>query len=97
MANCVRAIEVAGSILPVRLVQAQSRGYASSVRDVGHDRKRLMNILDVTDRISLDGQLDGRRRYCVGFIAAGAMFQGSSASMSASVVACGSFSKMWRR
>ena len=36
--------------------------------------KRLMNVLGVTDRISLDGQLDGRRRYRVGCIA-GAMFQ----------------------
>jgi len=41
----------------------------------------------------LDGWWIGRRRYRVGF----AMAQGSSASRSASVVACGRFSKMWRR
>jgi len=59
--------------------------------------KRLMNVLDVTDRISLDGRREGQRRYRVGFIAAGTTFQGSSASTSASVVACGRPEKMWRR
>ena len=57
-------------------------------------RKRLMNVLDVTDGISLDGRGEGQRRYRVGFIAAGATFQGSRASTSVSVIACGSFSKM---
>ena len=46
-------------------------------------------------RFPLDGWQIGRRRYRVGFAMAPALTaQGSSASMSASVEACGSFSKM---
>ena len=60
-------------------------------------RKRLMNVLGVADRISLDGQRSGQRRYRVGLIAAVATFQGSSASTLAGVVAWGSFSKSRRR
>ena len=60
-------------------------------------RKRPTNDRRTRRRFSLDGRRLGQRRYRVGFIAAGATFQGSSASTSARVVACGNFSKIKRR
>jgi hypothetical protein len=54
---------------------------------------RPTNDLGVRRRLSLGGRGGGQRRNRVGF----AIAQGSSASMSASVTTCGSFSKMWRK
>ena len=59
--------------------------------------KRPTNDRRTRHRFPLDGRRVGQRRYRVGFIAAAATFQGSSASISARVVACGSFSKIKRR
>ena len=58
------------------------------------DRKRLTNDHGAGHRFRLVRQLSEGRRYRV---ALNATFQGSSASIWASVMTCGGFSKMWRR
>ena len=59
--------------------------------------KRPTNVRRTPRRFPLGGRRVGQRGYRLGFIAAGATFQGSTASKSARVVACGIISKIKRR